>query len=285
MALQRVDGVPAGAEAEPTVSEGAILDGTPIEQLPNNLYIPPHALRVLLESFEGPLDLLLYLVRRRNLDILRVNLLEIAEQYISYIDLMERMQVDLAAEYLVMAATLTEIKLRMLLPQPAVLEEDGDEVSAAALVRRLRAYERIRAGAQALEGLPREGRDFQLAHVTPPPLPSRLAPAPTPLELSRVMVAMLREGRQQYHRLIGVQLSVRERMGNLLSRLVSRRFISWARLLVSSERSRGVVVNFLAVLELLREQSIEVVQMQSFGPIYLRSGGGDARGGDGKQAA
>ena len=295
MALWRGEEVGAGgggAPAEPLseVSEVAIVDGAPLEQLPSDLYIPPHALRVFIEDFEGPLDLLLYLVRRRNLDILRVNLVEIADQYIRYIELMDNIQVDLAAEYLVMAATLTELKLRLLLPQPVVAAEDGED-AAAALVLRLRAYERMRAGAQLLEQLPRAGRDFQLARVAPPPLSHCLAPAPTPPELAHAMGVLLRRvGWRRRHRLLGVQLSVRERMGNLLARLAGRRFVLLARLLVVSERRHGVVVNFLAVLELLRERSIEVVQMQSFGPIYLRGGvdggqPGNARGGDDRQAA
>ncbi len=272
-------------------SDCVVVDGAPLQTLPENLYIPPQALRVFLESFEGPLDLLLHLVRRRNLDILRINLLELAEQYISYIDLMDEMEVDLAAEYLVMAATLTEIKLRMLLPQPVTEAEVEDVDPATAFMLRLRAYEQLRASAQSLEQLPQLGRDFQVARIAAPPPPRRLAPPPVPLELAQAMGALLRRvDWHRRHRMLGSQLSVRERMGNLLACLSGRRFVALSRLLVPSERRRGVVVHFLALLELLRERSIEVVQMQAFGPIYLRggAGGGDAggaEGSDGRRAA
>jgi segregation and condensation protein A len=236
------------------------------------LYIPPDALEVILDAFEGPLDLLLYLIRRQNLDILDIPITEITRQYIEYIEMLQDMQFELAAEYLVMAAILAEIKSRMLLPRPAL--EDGDESDPRAeLVRRLQEYERFKQAAEDLDDLPREGRDFSgvEAYVEN----KTVVRVPPKVEL-REIIAALKDvmGRAELfssHQVSVEPLSVRERMSRILSAMRDNPYIEFHRLFDPEEGRMGVVVSFLALMELSREQLVDLVQNEPFGQIYVKA--------------
>jgi len=252
----------------------AKVGGEPYTQLPQDLYIPPDALEVFLEAFEGPLDLLLYLIKRQNLNILDIPIAEITRQYMEYLALMQELRLELAAEYLVMAAWLAEIKSRLLLPRPASIEAD-EEDPRAELVRRLQEYERFQQAAQALDALPRLERDFfpasaELAqreiHRTPPPV--SLAEL-----LSALREALARAELFGRHQIRRETLSVRERMSQVLERLDALRFTPFSALFRPEEGRMGVVVTFLAVLELLREALLELVQAEPFAPIHVRRRG------------
>jgi segregation and condensation protein A len=243
--------------------------------LPKDLYIPPQALEVFLETFEGPLDLLLYLIRRENLDILEIKVAEITEQYMGYIDLMSALQLELAGEYLVMAAMLAEIKSRLLLPRPTDADEDEDDPRAE-LIRRLQEYEQIKTAAEKVDELPRLERDIHLAHATRPELVREHADPE--VDLKEVLVALaqvLRRAEMFEHHAVQLEpLSVRERMTSVLARVNDTRdFVSFSNLFTPEEGRRGVVVTFLALMELLREALIEFVQNEAFGPIYVRAAG------------
>jgi len=254
----------------------ALVQGETVEELPTDLYIPPHALEVFLETFEGPLDLLLYLIRRENLDILEIRVADITEQYMSYIELMGALQLDLAGEYLVMAAMLAEIKSRMLLPRPVELGEDEDDPRAE-LIRRLQRYEQIKTAAENIDQLPRLERDLYVAHAARPQLVREHADPEVDLKdvllaLSRVMK---RAQMYQRHAIQMEPLSVRERMTNVLAKVSeSSEFVAFSALFTAEEGRLGVVVTFLAVMELLRESLVDFVQNEPFGPIYLRAAGG-----------
>lgn len=252
----------------------AKVGGEPYTQLPQDLYIPPDALEVFLEAFEGPLDLLLYLIKRQNLNILDIPVAEITRQYMEYLALMQEMRLELAAEYLVMAAWLAEIKSRLLLPRPASIEAD-EEDPRAELVRRLQEYERFQQAAQALDGLPRLERDFfpasaelaqQETHRTPPSV--SLAEL-----LSALREALARAELFGRHQIRRETLSVRERMSQVLEQLDALRFTPFSALFRPEEGRMGVVVTFLAVLELLREALLELVQAEPFAPIHVRRRG------------
>lgn len=250
----------------------AIVEGEPITQLPRDLYIPPHALEVFLEAFEGPLDLLLYLIRRQNLDILDIPIAEISRQYVQYIELMTEMQFELAGEYLVMAATLAEIKSRMLLPR-AVTEEEEEEDPRAELVRRLQEYERFKRAAEDLDSLERLERDVIPAQAE---LGERSTvtklPDVTLKELLVVFKEVLdRSSMFAHHHVQREPLSVRERMSNVLITLQSEQYMDFVKLFDPSEGRMGVTVTFLAILELLKESLIDVVQSEPFAPIQVRS--------------
>ncbi|WP_405220782.1 segregation and condensation protein A [Lentisalinibacter sediminis] len=267
----------------------AIVDGEPVTELPQDLYIPPYALQVFLEAFEGPLDLLLYLIRRQNLDILDIPIAEITRQYIEYIELMKELQLELAGEYLVMAAMLAEIKSRMLLPRP-VVEEDEEHDPRAELVRRLQEYERFKKAAENLEELPRLERDV---HVVQAEAPERQVVTKLPdVTLKELMVA-LRDvlARAEMFTNLHVQrepLSVRQRMSEILTRIRGVQFTQFDKLFDVEEGRMGVAVTFIAVLELLRESLIEVVQSEDFAPLHVRAASnvrvvndeGDARASD-----
>lgn len=252
---------PASADAPPR----ARVAGEPFTAWPADLYIPPQALEVFLESFEGPLDLLLYLIRRQNIDIRDIPVARVSEQYVAYIRLMHELQLDLAGEYLLMAALLTEIKSRMLLPSAAADEDGADEEDPRAeLVRRLEAYERLREAAEQLDTLPRLGRDVlsvTLPASGPPPPAAR-----EPLTVAALQAAMLaiqeRQRLQAHHRIDAEPLSVRERMQQLLRRLQATGPASFVRLLDPAEGREGVVVTLLALLELARERCIRLQQGQ-----------------------
>jgi len=254
----------------------AIVEGAPITELPRDLYIPPQALEVFLEAFEGPLDLLLYLIKKQNLDILNIPIAEITRQYMEYVDLMKDLRLELAAEYLVMAAMLAEIKSRMLLPRPA--SEDGDEDDPRAeLVRRLQEYERYKQAAESIHELPQLGREV---HEVSAPAPfveiRRLAPRVSMDDLIHAMKDVLeRADMFARHHVQMEPLSVRERMADIISRVKGDGFTDFAELFTVEEGRLGVVVTFLAVLELLKESLVELVQAKPFGPIHVRAMGHD----------
>lgn len=250
----------------------ATVRGIAVTEWPRDLYIPPDALEVLLEQFEGPLDLLLYLIRRNNLDIRDIPIAEITRQYTAYLELMVEMQLELAAEYLVMAASLAEIKSRLLLPRPTQEHDDNDEDPRAELVRRLQDYEYCRRAAEALDALPRLGREVQLASALAPPLPPLRVLPTVELEQLRDALRVLIERQQltQHHAIRRETLSVRERMSQLLDRLQDDHFIAFEHLLDPSEGRMGVVVTLLATLELVRESLLDLVQHEPFAPLHLR---------------
>jgi segregation and condensation protein A len=251
----------------------AVVEGEPITELPRDLYIPPYALEVFLEAFEGPLDLLLYLIRKQNLDILDIPIAEISKQYVTYIDLMTEMQFELAGEYLVMAATLAEIKSRMLLPRSSDEEEEDDP--RAELVRRLQEYERFKKAAHDIDALERLERDVlqAAAEVTAQPVVMKL-PDITLKELLWVFKeALARSEMFAHHHVSREPLSVRERMSNILVTLQAERYVDFVRLFDPTEGRMGVAVTFLAILELLKESLVEVVQAEPYGPIHLRAAG------------
>jgi segregation and condensation protein A len=261
----------------------AVVMGQPVLQMPQDLYIPPDALEVILEAFEGPLDLLLYLIRRQNLDILDIPVAEITRQYVDYIGVMEDMRFELAAEYLVMAAILAEIKSRMLLPRPPAAE--GLEADPRAeLVRRLQEYERFKKAAEDIDSLDRLDRDTTVVHAH---VPERAAvKVPPPVELREMLLALrdvLRRAELFTHHAIRREaLSVRQRMGEVLSRLGDGRFQAFETLFTVEEGRLGVVVTFLSILELAKEQLLEIVQDGPLAPIYVKSlAAGD---GDGEPA-
>jgi segregation and condensation protein A len=250
----------------------AVVEGEPITELPRDLYIPPYALEVFLEAFEGPLDLLLYLIRRQNLDILDIPIAEISRQYVQYIELMNEMQFELAGEYLVMAATLAEIKSRMLLPRSAEGEEDEDDPRAE-LVRRLQEYERFKRAAADIDALERLERDVlqTSAEITARPVVTKL-PDITLKELLVVLKEVLERSQMfAHHHVRREPLSVRERMSNILNTLQTERYVDFQRLFDPREGRIGVTVTFLAILELIKETLIDVVQTEPFGPIHVRA--------------
>jgi segregation and condensation protein A len=251
----------------------ALVRGEAVCELPTDLYIPPEALEVFLETFEGPLDLLLYLIRRENLDILDIKVAVITEQYMAYVELMKAMQLELAGEYLVMAAMLAEIKSRMLLPRP-VSEHDDEDDPRAELIRRLQEYEQIKTAAEDLEGLPRMERDLFPVRAERPELVRRHADPD--VDLRELLVALgeaLRRAELYQHHSIQLEpLSVRERMTDVLQRVgQSRDFVPFGSLFRIEEGRMGVVVTFLALLELLREELLDLVQNAPFAPIYVRT--------------
>lgn len=264
----------------------AVVHGQPVLQIPQDLYIPPDALEIILEAFEGPLDLLLYLIRRQNLDILDIPVAEITRQYVSYIDVMQDLRFELAAEYLVMAAILAEIKSRMLLPRPPV--EDLEDDPRADLVRRLQEYERFKQASEDIDALPRLDRDTTPAHAF---LPDRAAVRLPPEVDLREMLLALHDvlKRAELFTQVAIRrdaLSVRQRMGELLTRLADGAFHRFESLFEPREGKLGVVVTFLSILELAKEQLLDVVQEDAeknagktdatdgrprLAPIYLKS--------------
>jgi segregation and condensation protein A len=250
----------------------AIVEGEPVTQLPRDLYIPPHALEVFLEAFEGPLDLLLYLIRRQNIDILDIPIAEISKQYVHYIELMSDMQFELAGEYLVMAATLAEIKSRMLLPRSGT-EEEEEEDPRAELVRRLQEYERFKRAAQDIDELERLERDVApaSAEVTERQVVTKLPDVTLKELLIAFKDAIERSDMFANHHVQREPLSVRERMSEVLLALQGTRYAEFSKLFDPAEGRMGVAVTFLATLELLKEALIEVVQAEPFGPIHVRA--------------
>jgi segregation and condensation protein A len=250
----------------------AVVMGEAVTELPKDLYIPPQALEVILEAFEGPLDLLLYLIRRQNLDILDIDVSEITEQYMQYVELMDAMQFELAAEYLVMAATLAEIKSRLLLPRTTVDDEE-EEDPRATLVRRLQEYERFKKAAEDIEQLPRMERDVWMAQAAPPDI-QRDRPLPD-LDMKELLIALSevlkRADMYESHHIQRESLSTRERMSDVLETLRSEKFVPFVALFRAEEGRLGVVVTFLAIMELIKESLVEIVQTEGFGPIHVKA--------------
>jgi segregation and condensation protein A len=266
------EAAPAAVLPEQVEMPFAMVNGEPFSHLPHDLYIPPQALEVFLEAFEGPLDLLLYLIRRQNLDILDIPLAEITRQYVQYIELMQDLQLELAGEYLVMAATLAEIKSRMLLPR-AKPEEQGDEDPRAELVRRLQEYERFKRAAQGIDALPRLERDVWSASAE---LKERQLVRTLPhITLQEMLVAfkdvVARSEMFAHHHIQRERLSVGERMSDILAALKSDAFVSFTQLFRPQEGRMGVTVTFVAILELMREGLIDIVQAQPYAPLHVRA--------------
>jgi segregation and condensation protein A len=264
---------PAAAQPEQVEMPFAMVNGEPYSQLPSDLYIPPQALEVFLEAFEGPLDLLLYLIRRRNLDILDIPLAEITRQYMQYIELMQGLQLELAGEYLVMAATLAEIKSRMLLPRPALPGTDGDEDPRAELVRRLQEYERFKRAAEEINELPRLERDVWPTYAE---LKERQVVRTLPQVTLQEMLIAFKEvvARSQmfaHHHIERERLSVGERMSDILAALGTAGFVPFMQLFRPEEGRMGVTVTFVAILELMREGLIDIVQAEAYAPLHVRA--------------
>ena len=249
----------------------AVVMGKAVTELPKDLYIPPQALEVFLEAFEGPLDLLLYLIRRQNLDILEIDVSRITEQYMQYVELMDAMQFELAAEYLLMAAMLAEIKSRMLLPRSTTVEED-EEDPRAQLIRRLQEYERFKKAAEDMEELPRMERDTWVASAAPPPVEKeRPHPEVDMRELLTLLSEVLKRAQMyESHQVQREALSTRERMSEVLDQLQGQQFVPFVSLFSAEEGRLGVVVTFLAIMELIKESLVEIVQTESFGPIHVK---------------
>ncbi len=249
----------------------ARLYGEPMVRLPADLYIPPDALEVFLDTFEGPLDVLLYLIRRQNLDILDIPMAEVTRQYLAYIDEIRNRNLELAAEYLLMAALLISIKSRMLLPMKKA--DSGEEVEdpRAELARRLIEYERIKLGAQQLDTLPQLGRDFLRAQAWIEEAVTTRLPEVHPVDLQSAWADILRRAKlTQHHRISREELSVREFMTFVLRKLQDRRFAEFEELFDVGRGIPVVVVTFIALLELARESLIEITQAEAFAPIYVR---------------
>jgi segregation and condensation protein A len=251
----------------------AMVHGEPLTEMPRDLYIPPQAMEVFLDAFEGPLDLLLYLIRRQNLNILDIPIAEITRQYTQYIEVMTELQLDLAGEYLVMAATLAEIKSRMLLPRAAAPGDGLEEDPRAELVRRLQEYERFKQAAQRLDEVPRLERDTWVASAE---MGERRAVKVLPdITLKELLIAFrdvaLRAEMFAHHHINREPLSVRARMSDILSTLHRETFTEFSQLFRAEEGRMGVAVTFVAVLELLREGLLEIAQVEAYAPIHVRA--------------
>ncbi len=257
---------------EPPQSPPALVQGQPYQNLPEDLYIPPDALEVFLDAFEGPLDLLLYLIRRQNLDILNIPIAEITHQYIGYIEMMDRMRLELAAEYLVMAALLAEIKSRMLLPRQAESEEEEDDPRAF-LMRKLQEYEAIKKVAEEIDALPRNERDtFEASVDTSTVTVQQTLPDVELKELLLAFQEVLKRVEQlSHHQITKEPLSVRERMAAILEKLnQSDNQLPFAACFARSEGKNGVVVAFLAILELSKEGIVDIFQSQPYAALGVR---------------
>jgi segregation and condensation protein A len=250
----------------------AIVQGKAVTEIPQDLYIPPDALEVFLEAFEGPLDLLLYLIRRQNIDILEINVANITEQYMQYVDMMDAMQFELAAEYLLMAAMLAEIKSRMLLPRSSENEEE-EEDPRAQLIRRLQEYERFKKAAEDINEIPRMGRDIYQGSAQLPDF-DKTRPEPV-VEMKELLLALgdvlRRADMFESHHVTKEKLSTRERMSQILAQLSDSQFTPFVALFTVEEGRLGVVVTFLAVMELIKEALVEIVQTEDFGPIHVKA--------------
>lgn len=251
----------------------ALVYGEAYTELPQDLYIPPDALEVILEAFEGPLDLLLYLIRRQNIDILEINVSDITHQYVAYVEMMDAMQFELAAEYLVMAAMLAEIKSRILLPRNQE-EEEEEEDPRATLIRRLQEYERFKHAAEDLDEIPRMERDINIAQAQ---APDRNLTRPDPeVDLKEILLALSEVIRRadmfENHQVEMEPLSTRERMTEVLDHLNERKtFVPFVSLFKDNEGRLGVIVTFMAIMELVKESLIDIIQTESFGAIHVKA--------------
>jgi len=248
----------------------ARLYGEPVIELPHDLYIPPDALEVVLEAFEGPLDLLLYLIRKENLDILDIPMAPLTRQYLEYVEIMRTKNLELAAEYLVMAAMLMEIKSRLLLPKPPAAEPT-EEDPRAELVRRLLEYERMKRAAQALDELPQVGRDAIAISVWIESIIAQRVPDVAPQDLAEAWRGLLHRARlSAHHHVSREELSVRSHMSGILRALRERRVVEFGELFQPERGIAVLVVTFLALLELARELLVEITQSECFAPIYVK---------------
>ena len=250
----------------------AYVAGEAITEAPKDLYIPPDALEIFLEAFEGPLDLLLYLIKRQNIDILEINVADITDQYMAYVELMHASQFELAAEYLVMAAMLAEIKSRILLPRQEEEEaEEGDP--RMQLIRRLQEYERFKQAAEDINELPRMDRDYHRAKAAIPQI-ERITPDPA-VDLQEILIVLSgvlrRADMFEHHHIQFETLSTREKMSEIMVHLSGHKFVPLSSLLAKDEGRLGIVVTFLAVMELMKDSMVEIVQTDPFGPIHLKS--------------
>ena len=263
--------VPPPAQAEMPF---AMVDGQPVTEMPRDLYIPPQALEVFLEAFEGPLDMLLYLIRRQNLDVLDIPIAEITLQYMRYIELMQVLQLELAGEYLLMAATLAEVKSRMLLPRPQSDQAADEADPRAELVRRLQEYERFKRAAEGIDRMPRMDRDTWTASADLVDRKvTRIVPQVTLQEMLLAFQEVLSRSDMFAHFHVQREpLSVRQRMTDVLSALSTSAFVEFVRLFRAEEGRQGVTVTFVALLELLREGLIEIVQSEAYAPLHVRLG-------------
>lgn len=249
----------------------ARIRGEPVTELPNDLYIPPEALSVILEQFEGPLDLLLYLIRRHSLDVLDIPMAELTRQYMAYIEAMHTTQLELAADYLLMAALLIEIKSRMLLPRPPRQGDVEPEDPRAELVRRLLEYEQMKAAARALDQLPQAGRDYSLVDVLIDRHATLRQPDVSVADLTETWrILLTRAKASRHHTISREQLSVRAHMSRILRTLQGGQFVEFAELFHPEEGLPVMVVSFLALLELARESLVEIKQTAAFEPIYVK---------------
>ena len=249
--------------------------GEVVTDLPDDLYIPPEALRVFLETFQGPLDLLLYLIKKQNLDVLDIPIAEITRQYMKYVDLMKDFRLELAAEYLVMAALLAEIKSRLLLPKLKKADEDSEEDPRAELVRRLQEYERFKQASLEIDELPRVDRDIYIAEAMAPAMDlSQSHPDVSLPEMLKALQGVLARAELfRKHQIEREPLSVRERMSIVLAAISADEFTPFSALFQVEEGRMGVVVTFIAILELIRQSVLELVQAQPYAPIYIKARG------------
>lgn len=250
----------------------ALVYGEAVVDIPQDLYIPPDALEVILDAFEGPLDLLLYLIRKQNIDILDIPVAEITKQYMTYVELMRATKLELAAEYLLMAAMLAEIKSRMLLPRQNVAD-DEEEDPRAELIRRLQEYEQIKIAAESLDELPRLDRDIKAIHlVAPEARASKLLPEVTLQELLLTVSEVLKRAELfEQHQVSREVLSTRERMTAILEKITGKGFVPFIQLFQADEGKLGIVVTFMAVLELVKESLIDLIQNEPFAPIHVKA--------------
>ena len=260
------------SESEP-VSGKVLINGEEIEKWPDDLFIPPDALEVFLETFQGPLDLLLYLIRKQNLDILDIPVAKITRQYMEYVEMMRKLRLDLAAEYLVMAAMLAEIKSRMLLPRPTPNEEGEEEDPRAALVRRLQEYERFNQAGQDIEKLPRLERDLYLVSAKfDDPEPVKLEARASLNDLVVAFRNIIDRSELNQNFFIGKEgLTVREKMTHILDRIRGRKMLGFEELFNPEEGRLGLVVCFMAILELVRDDTLQIVQNEPYAPIHLKN--------------
>lgn len=274
--VQTVPPTPPAATPQPAQEEMpfAVVEGQPVTEMPRDLYIPPQALEVFLEAFEGPLDMLLYLIRRQGLDILDIPIAEITRQYMRYIELMQVLQLELAGEYLLMAATLAEVKSRMLLPRIASEDAADESDPRAELVRRLQEYERFKRAAEGIDHMPRLDRDTWIASADL--VDRKIVRIPPQVTLQEMLSAfqevLSRSNMFAHHHIQREPLSVRQRMTEVLSSLTTSTFVDFVQLFRPEEGRRGVTVTFVAVLELLREGLIEIVQAEAYAPLHVRLG-------------
>lgn len=259
------------AHPSPEPRPRARVNGEPLNEMPRDLYIPPEALEVFLETFEGPLDLLLYMIRRQNINVLDIPMAELTRQYLGYVEMMRRTQLELAAEYLLMAAVLIEIKSRLLLPRPPAPPGAEPEDPRAELVRRLLEYERMKQAAREIDALPLAERDFSTARIWFDRVAALRLPDVSPEDLRTAWAGLVARARANRHHLVTrEQLSVRSEMSRVLKLLQPARYMEFTALFAEHADVPHLVVTFLALLELAREQLVSVAQAEPYAPIHVQ---------------